>query len=192
MRTDLQRALFLDRDGVVIEDCGFPHLPGHLVLCDGAIAGMRAAMTKGFTLVIVTNQSGIARGIFSLQQYFDFSDALLKRLSASGVAVAKSYFCPHLPDARVERWRRLCDCRKPLPGMLFLAARELSLDLSKSILVGDRISDVRAARAAGLSASYLINGHSKNQELIQESVELREDKHFRGFYSDLSSVVASL
>jgi D-glycero-D-manno-heptose 1,7-bisphosphate phosphatase len=193
----LKKALFLDRDGVVIEDTGFPHLPEHLVFCAGAVEGMRAASTLGFALVIVTNQSGIARGLFSLTQYQVFSRCLADKLTRHDVPLAAQYFCPHLPDAAITQWRRSCGCRKPSPGMILRAAEELSIDLNQSSLVGDRWSDIGAASAAGLASYYLVGNHRDGggalaQSSLSEASRFADDPRFKGHYSGLSAAIDHL
>lgn len=193
----LKKALFLDRDGVVIEDTGFPHLPEHLVFCAGAIEALRAATNLGFTLVIVTNQSGIARGLFSLTQYQAFSRYLTDELSRHDVSLTAQYFCPHLPNAAVAQWRESCDCRKPAPGMLLQATKELNVDLSQSTLVGDRWSDMEAASAAGLASYYLVGKHRDGggtlaQDGPGDAPRFADDPRFKGHYSGLPAAIDHL
>ena len=203
----LKKALFLDRDGVVIEDTGFPHLPEHLVFCAGAVEALRAATTLGFALVIVTNQSGIARGLFSLPQYEAFARYLADQLARHGVPLAAQYFCPHLPDAAIAQWRRSCGCRKPAPDMFLRAAEELRIDLNQSSLVGDRWSDIGAASAAGLASYYLVGNHRDGggalgggaleigalaQGGLGDAPRFADDPRFKGYYSGLPAVIDHL
>ena len=106
--------------------------------------------------MVVTNQSGIARGLFSSEDYERFTAHLRAQLQARGVHLDAVFHCPHLPDAAVAAHRQACDCRKPGPGMLLRAARELTLDLAGSVIVGDRLSDVQAGRAAGVGRCVLV------------------------------------
>jgi len=189
------RALFLDRDGVVIKDTGFPFLPEHLQLCDHAVSGMRAAQELGFTLIVVTNQSGIARGIFSLDQYLAFESFLKAELAARGVFLAKTYFCPHLPDAPIAQWSARCDCRKPAPGMILKALADFRLDPQLCFLVGDRLTDLGAARAAGLGGYFLVKSNDTALGGINNPPETEQwlsDARYGGRLANLMLVVEKL
>lgn len=156
----LQRAVFLDRDGVVNVDLGYVHRVADFRFVPGSDAAMAQLQAAGWRLVIVTNQSGLARGLYSMADYERFTAHLHGRLADIGVRVDAVLHCPHLPDAAVDSYRLDCDCRKPGPGMLLRAARELSLDLAASVIVGDRLTDVQAGRAAGVGRCVLVrSGH---------------------------------
>ena len=154
------RAVFLDRDGVINVDHGYVHKVEDFRFVPGSDDAMRRLQAAGWRLVVVTNQSGLARGLYSKADYDRFTAHLQGQLAAIGVTVDAVLHCPHLPDATVAAYRQLCDCRKPAPGMLLRAARELSLDLAASVIVGDRLSDLQAGRAAGLGRCLLVrSGH---------------------------------
>ncbi len=156
----LRRAVFLDRDGVINVDHGYVHKVEDFSFVPGTPAAMRRLQSAGWRLVVVTNQSGLARGLYSMTDYERFTAHLRQQLAASGVHLDAVLHCPHLPDAEVAAYRSDCDCRKPGPGMLLRAARELSLDLAASAIVGDRLSDVQAGRAAGVGHCVLVrSGH---------------------------------
>lgn len=143
------RAVFLDRDGVVVDDPGYLSDPAALRLLPGvgeAIAALRAA---GWRVVLVTNQSGVARGYFSEARLAEIHARLGELLARAGAALDAVYYCPHHPEAEVVAYRRACDCRKPAPGLLQAAARDLGLDLAECWMIGDRAADVAAGRAAG-------------------------------------------
>ena len=143
------RALFLDRDGTLVHRYHYPSRPEHLRLYDG-IAGPLALLRQvGFRLVVVTNQSGIARGYFTEADLDRMHAHLRSSLAAQGVELDAFYHCPHHPDGVVEGLDVRCDCRKPAPGMALRAARDLSLDLSRSWFVGDILDDVEAGARAG-------------------------------------------
>lgn len=137
-------ALFLDRDGTLIEDVGYPRDPSRVRLVAGAGAALREAACRGFRFVVVSNQSGVARGIIALHELDAVHQRFVALLRAEGIALAGSYFCVHGPDEG-------CRCRKPQPGMLLDAARDLDLDLASSWMIGDKQSDVEAGLAAGCS-----------------------------------------
>lgn len=117
---------------------------------------MRRLADAGHALVIVTNQSGIARGMYSEAQYEALTSQLRQALAAEGAPLAAVYHCPHLPSGSVAAYARDCDCRKPAPGMLLRAQRELGIDMAASLMVGDKPSDIEAARAAGVGRAYLV------------------------------------
>lgn len=141
-------AIFLDRDGTLVHRHHYPSLPEHLRLYDGIGAPLAALQQAGFRLVVVTNQSGIARGYFTEADLATMHQYLAYQLAAFGVTLDGVYFCPHHPDGVIEGLAVRCDCRKPRPGMVLRAARELSLDLARSWLVGDILDDVEAGKRA--------------------------------------------
>lgn len=149
-------AVFLDRDGVITVDHGFTHRVEDFQFIAGSAQAMGLLQAAGWRLVVVTNQSGMARGLFTNQDYERFTAHLRAQLQRAGVHLDAVLHCPHLPDATVASYRVACDCRKPAPGMLLRAARELSLDLGASVMVGDRLSDVQAGRAAGVGRCVLV------------------------------------
>ena len=140
-------ALFLDRDGTIMVDVGYPRDPARVELLPGAAAAL-AALAPHAALVIISNQSGLARGRITPAEAAAVHARLIELLAAAGVAIAGAYYCPHGPDHG-------CRCRKPAPGLLLDAAADLDLDLAASIVIGDKPSDVAAGRAAGCTAALL-------------------------------------
>lgn len=154
----LRPAVFLDRDGVLNRDVGFPHLEVHLELVPGAAQAIRHLNGLGFFTVIVTNQSGVARGLFSLEQMDSFNALLVSRLAGAGGLIDAVYACPYHDVATDPRWFHPDHPdRKPNPGMILRAASEQGLALDRSFLIGDRDSDLEAARRAGMPG-YLFEG----------------------------------
>jgi D,D-heptose 1,7-bisphosphate phosphatase len=145
------RAVFLDRDGVLIEDTGYPDDPDAIALLPGVGEALRALRRAGWGLVVVSNQSGVARGKFGLARLAEIHDRLLALLRGEGVELDALYYCPHHPQGRPP-FDLDCDHRKPAPGMLRSAARDLDLRLNECWMIGDKESDVRAAHAAGVHA----------------------------------------
>ncbi len=140
----LHRALFIDRDGTINRDCPYCHDPKDLHIYEDAVRLMKQYKKSGYLVIIVTNQSGIARGYFTKEQMDQFNSAMLKELGEKGVEVDAIYFCPHHPDEG-------CDCRKPATGMVQRAAKEHDIMLSQSIMVGDRDDmDGEMARRLGM------------------------------------------
>jgi D-glycero-D-manno-heptose 1,7-bisphosphate phosphatase len=151
-----RKAAFVDRDGVITVDSGFLHRVEDLAFLPGAIEGLQRLQAAGYLIVVITNQSGIARGVYTEADYLHFTACMQQRLSAEGVQLAAVEFCPHLPDAQIARYRVNCDCRKPRPGMLQRAAAALNIDLAASILIGARATDIWAGRSAGVGRCWLV------------------------------------
>jgi D-glycero-D-manno-heptose 1,7-bisphosphate phosphatase len=144
-------AAFLDRDGVLIEDVGYPHREDQLRFMPGAPEAVRRLNRLGYLCVIVTNQSGVARGMFSLEQMQTFNALLVRRLAARGAIIGAVYACPYHADATVDQWRHPDHPeRKPNPGMILRAMAEHRIDQSRSFMIGDQPSDQEAARRAGI------------------------------------------
>ena len=156
-----RRAAFLDRDGTVIDQTGYLGDPDGVRLIHGAAEAVAALCEAGYVVVLVTNQSGVARGLFDEDAVRAVNRRVAERLLAvhPKARIEASYFCPHLPPvegAMPSVLRRVCDCRKPLPGMLELAALELDLDLGRSVGIGDAARDVEAALAAGCARAVRV------------------------------------
>lgn len=149
------KALFLDRDGVINIDYGYVHRPPDCVFVDGIFDLVRLANTAGYRVVIVTNQAGIARGYFSEAQFDAFMNWMRDAFSMLGARIDRVYFCPHHPVAGMGAYRQACACRKPQPGMFEAARRDLGLDMSASIMIGDKPSDLDAAARAGVGHRFL-------------------------------------
>jgi len=155
--SESRRAVFMDRDGVLNEDHGYVSRPEDFRWLPGAITALKSLQRAGWRLVIVTNQAGIARGLYGPAEYDNLTAWMNAELAAQGVVFDGIYHCPHLADAPLAAWRRQCECRKPAPGMLRRAARDLRLDLASSVMIGDKPSDIAAGRAAGLAACIRID-----------------------------------
>ena len=145
-------AIFLDRDGTIIQDFGYNYRPeDQLVILPGATEALGALKGAGYKLVVITNQSGIGRGKFTQDHYAAFDAAMREQLAASGVTLDGSYHCPHAPE-------EACDCRKPGIGMLKAAIADLDLDPTVSIFVGDKDEDVMAGKAVGARTVRIATG----------------------------------
>lgn len=142
-------AIFLDRDGTLVESRHYPTEPDQLVLYPGVAAELRRLQAAGFRLVLITNQAGVALGLIQPQQLERMHAHLRAELRREGVKLDAIYVCPHHPNGTVPELAIACDCRKPKPGMLSRAAAELALDLSQSWFVGDILDDIEAGNRAG-------------------------------------------
>jgi D-glycero-D-manno-heptose 1,7-bisphosphate phosphatase len=151
------KALFLDRDGVINVDYGYVHRAEQCVFVDGIFDLVRAANEAGYVVAVVTNQAGIARGLYDEAQFHAFMDWMRGEFVRHGVRLDRVYHCPHHPDVGGDALRMTCACRKPEPGMLHRARDEFDLDMAASLLVGDKESDIEAARRAGVGRSFLLS-----------------------------------
>ncbi|WP_169977942.1 D-glycero-alpha-D-manno-heptose-1,7-bisphosphate 7-phosphatase [Tautonia rosea] len=156
-----RRAVFLDKDGTVIENVPYNVDPSLIRLCEGAAEGLRLLARSGYLLVVVSNQSGVARGFFPESAIGPVEERLRTLLTEQGVRLDGFRYCPHHPDGRVAAYAIACDCRKPAPGMLRDAARSMDIDLSRSWMVGDIPDDVEAGRRAGCR-TVLITGNGRD------------------------------
>ena len=153
-----QRALFLDRDGVVNVEVGYLHRPEDVRFVDGIVSLCRTAATLNYRLIVVTNQAGIARGLYTEADFHAVMEFIRKDLNAHGVTLDAVYFCPFHPEHGIGEYKREHEDRKPGPGMLRRAARDFDLDLTQSVMAGDRCSDIAAANSAGLHQVFLVAG----------------------------------
>lgn len=162
------RAVFVDRDGTLMVDPVYARSPDQVRLLPGAAEGLRMLEEKGFSIVIVTNQSGLARGYFDEHNLAAVNARLRDELRARGAAFRALYYCPHHPEED-------CSCRKPRPGLLLRAADELNLDLSASFTIGDRGWDIEAGKAAGtrtvlISDNAMDDDGSKRADFIAKNL----------------------
>lgn len=165
-------AVFLDRDGTLVEEMEFLVDPDKLRLFPGAAAAVRRLNDAGLPVVIVTNQSMIARGLASEQQLALVHERLIAMLAREGARLDGIYYCPHHPDIGELPYRAVCDCRKPLPGLLNQAAADLGLDLGNSAMVGDSLRDLEAGAAAGCSTLILVRtGHGAAEEAMTRAAK---------------------
>jgi D-glycero-D-manno-heptose 1,7-bisphosphate phosphatase len=161
----VRRAVFLDRDGTMIEDVGYLDSVDRVAFYPWTVDAIRMCNRAGLAVVVVTNQSGIARGMFPETLVGETHRALDARLSAGGARVDAYYYCPHHPDGSVAAYARRCDCRKPGRGMIDQAARDLDLDPERSFVVGDRWGDVQLGRAVGARSILVRTGTGAEEEM---------------------------
>lgn len=152
-----RRALFLDRDGVINVDTGYVGRVADMQFIPGIFDLVRFARSADLAVVVVTNQSGIARGLFDEDAYHTLTAWMLAQFDAQDAPIDRVYHCPYLPQASVERYRLDHPWRKPAPGMLLQAAQDLDLDLGASAMIGDKPSDMEAALAAGIGLRVMFS-----------------------------------
>lgn len=159
-----RRAVFLDRDGTLVEEAGYLDRLERLVFFPYSVDAVRVLNRAGLAVVIVTNQAGIARGIFKETFVAEAHRHITERLAAGGARVDAFYYCPHHPEAVIETYRQSCDCRKPQPGLLKRAAADLDLALDQSFVVGDRWHDLEAGQRVGARGVLVRTGYGRTEE----------------------------
>lgn len=164
--------MFLDRDGTLVEEVHYLRSIDQLRVYDWTPAALRRLRDAGYALVVVTNQAAVARGIIDEAFVQHTHEVLADRLAEGGIRFEAIYYCPHHPEGVVDAYRRVCECRKPNPGMLLRAASELHLDLAASFVVGDRWLDVELATRAGARGILVRTGHG-----AREAAEPPPDVH---------------
>ena len=161
----MQKALFLDRDGVINEDLGYVYEARNFKFCEGIFEALANFSALGYKLIVITNQSGIGRGYYTVRQFEILNEFMLGEFKKRGVTIDEVCFCPHAPEDN-------CECRKPRPKMILEAARKFSVDLEHSIMIGDKQSDMDAAIAAGVGRKFLIDGvNFKSVRQIYETIK---------------------
>ncbi|MEJ2422589.1 MAG: HAD family hydrolase [Acidobacteriota bacterium] len=165
--------VFLDRDGTVTEEIGYVNDPARLRLLPGAAEAIRAFNRAGVPVLLATNQAGVARGYFTEDVLKATLDRLAEMLGILGARLDHMYYCPHHPAVGEPPYRQDCNCRKPKPGMLLAGAADFDLDLSRSYVVGDKISDVGFAQAAGAKGILVKTGYGAGELRYHDGVKLK-------------------
>jgi D-glycero-D-manno-heptose 1,7-bisphosphate phosphatase len=171
-------AVFLDRDGTIIEERGYLERLEHLQIFPWTGDALRLLNRAGFATVVITNQGAIARGLIDEAFLHRIHQTLDARLASSGGRIERYYYCPHHPNARkatIERYSGPCSCRKPAPGMILQACREMDLDPARSFMVGDRWLDVECGRAAGTRVVLVRSGHGTSEADMAPPEGVRAD-----------------
>jgi D-glycero-D-manno-heptose 1,7-bisphosphate phosphatase len=163
-------ALFLDRDGVINVDHGYVHRIDQMQFIDGIFELCHAATERGYLLIVVTNQAGIGRGMFCESEFHALTDWMKEQFTAHGVTITDVFYCPDHPEHGVGVYRRHSMMRKPGPGMLLAAAQKHDLDLVKSVLVGDKLTDVEAGAAAGVGYNVLLTNDPQQSAKVPRRV----------------------
>ena len=169
------KVAFLDRDGVINKDCGYLHKISDFAFTNACIEALKRLQQQGYALIIVTNQSGIGRGYYTEDDYQTLTRWYNNALLTQGVTVTDIFHCPHSPDA-------LCDCRKPKPGLFLQAQKKYPhIDFSRSLMIGDKLSDLEAAKAAGVSTLVLVESDNREKQTPHHALE-NEIIYFASLY----------
>ncbi|MDR0920447.1 MAG: HAD family hydrolase [Oscillospiraceae bacterium] len=156
----MNKCVFLDRDGTINIDKGYTYLPSDLEIISGVPEALKMIKSKGFLLIVIMNQSGIARGKYKINDIDVFHNEINRQLIAiNSVPIDAFYVCPHYVLGTVLPYNTECNCRKPLPGMILQAVKDYNIDLSLSYMIGDKESDVLAGKNAGINKSYLVDSN---------------------------------
>ena len=164
-----QAAVFLDRDGVINSDTGYVSQWSEFVFLPGAIEAMQRLSRAGYALIVVTNQSGIARGYYSEQDFATLTQHMRHELSRQGASIAGVYYCPHHIDGVSAEYRKSCSCRKPAPGLLLRAIDDHNIDAKRSAFVGDKASDMAAGASAGIARRFHVTTGSPEPGSVRVS-----------------------
>lgn len=180
--SDLKPAIFLDRDGVINKDNGYVSQVDDFEFIEGVIEACAIFKSKGYLLVVVTNQSGIAREYFTEKQFHTLTEWMDWSMSDRGVELDGIYYCPHHSEAGIGEFKINCECRKPKAGMLLNAVDDLNINIETSILIGDKVSDLQAGIAAGVKTNYLVRS---GKEITEEGEALATD-----IFDDLGAIAS--
>lgn len=155
----MNKAVFIDKDGTLIRDVPYNVQPGLIVLEEGVIEGLHMLSRAGYLIVIISNQSGVARGYFEEAALVQVKEKIIELLKREGIALDGFYYCPHHPAGNTAPYAVDCSCRKPAPGMILQAAKELGIDTCASWMIGDILHDVEAGNRAGCHTVLINNGN---------------------------------
>lgn len=162
----MKKAVFLDRDGTINVEKHYLYKIEDFEFLPGVIQGLKKLQDLGFILVIITNQSGIARGYYTEEDYNKLTGYMLSILESNGVYISKVCYCPHLEDAIIPKYRKICDCRKPKLGMYYKAIEEFNIDLSKSWAIGDKERDCEICNVSECKGILLSSQESNNNSTL--------------------------
>ena len=164
------KAAFIDRDGTIIVDKHFLSDPNEIEFISGSVDALKKIKNLGYKLIIISNQSGVARGYFDVNTVEKINSKLLEMLLVQGVEIDGLYYCPHYPNGNNREYSFLCDCRKPSPGMIESAAKDLNLDIKNSIVIGDKADDFFLGKVVGADSYLVLTGHGqKHKDKIPNS-----------------------
>ncbi len=177
MSREKRRAVFLDRDGTINVEKDYLYRIEDFEFIPGAPEAIKRLKDAGFLVIVVTNQSGVARGYYTLEDVDRLHAYIQEKLADIGTSIDAFYVCPHHPTEGVGKYRADCDCRKGKPGMLLQAAEDFDIDLERSCMVGDKEADIEAGKSAGCRPQLVLTGYGRetNEHLPQNSAPVFED-----------------
>ena len=173
------RAVFLDRDGTINADKNYLYRAEDFEFLPGAVEALKLLQDSGYLLIIITNQSGIARGYYTEDDFRTLTEWMLGRLKEAGVNIARVYYCPHLPDAKIPEYRKICNCRKPETGLFEQAIRDYDIDMAGSYAIGDKMRDCAICEKTQCRG-FLIGGKSDSTRVKTVSSLLEAAKIITG------------
>ena len=175
MDPDKAKAVFIDRDGTLIEEKEFLRNEEDIEIFAHTAEAMKLLRKLGYVLVVVSNQSGVARGFLTEQRMLELNDEIFRRLGKYDARPDLFFYCPHHPEATVEEYRMVCDCRKPAPGMVRMAQQIVNIDIGESISIGDKLSDVELCQGLGGRGILVLTGYGRSERDKIDSSGTRPD-----------------
>ncbi len=160
----MNKAVFLDRDGTIIEDVGYLNSPEQIKFIPGSIEAIKKLNENGYKVVVITNQSGVARSLISEDMLQTIDKTIQKKILNGDAYLDMIYYCPHHPEAGHYPYKQECDCRKPAPGMINKAQKDLNIDLTKSFMIGDKTSDIEAGQRVGIKNILVLSGRGQGEK----------------------------
>lgn len=172
----MNKALFLDRDGIINVDFGYVHQIKDFEFVNGIFDLCRYAIDMGFDIYVITNQAGIARGYYTVEDFNALTQWMKKEFLKQDIDIKDVYFCPHHPDKGENEYAKTCKCRKPEPGLILKAVKEHDIDIKHSVFIGDKMSDMDAAGAAGIHNRVLVESkyHDNTSAHVHRVNSLKE------------------
>ena len=159
----MKPAIFLDRDGTINEEMGYINHPDRFIIFPFVAQSIKIFNDLGYAVIVVTNQSGVARGYFPEKLVTELHQRMMQMIADGGAKIDAVYYCPHHPSEGSVEYRINCECRKPKPGMIVQAQKDLNLDLSGSYMIGDRYKDVEFAKKIGVRAGMVMTGYGRGE-----------------------------
>lgn len=184
MTDEMNTAVFLDRDGVINYDHKYVNKIKDFQFIPGVFEACRKFIAKGYKLIIITNQAGIARGYYTEHEFELLNNWMLEQFQRENINITAVYYCPHHPECGLNNYKKHCQCRKPEPGMIYMAKKEHNIDLASSILIGDKLSDIEAGRSAGIGKVFFV----RTGKTVTEDMSRKAD----GVFDDLLSLTKSI
>lgn len=187
----MNKAVFLDRDGVITKEPPYyAHRIEQLELISKSTAAIRLINESGFKVIVVSNQSGVARGYYQEKDVNTYNKAMKKKLKEENAYVDAIYYCPHHPKATIEKYKIDCKCRKPKPGMLKQAEKDLNLNLKRSFLIGDKLSDIEAGYRAGCKTILVLTGQGNDESKKISKIDIKPDYILKDLFTAIQIIKA--